>query len=117
MLNAMHVPVFNQLTVMNFALDEQAKAFLTPSYSFALAANYKPNADYQSDLRNARRKAAVVAGADDEAFRTDKLEPELRALGVQWPVTLVPGIGHVPLVLEPRAVEAAVLAVRQMHEQ
>lgn len=115
-LNALQVSALNQLPVTNFALNEQAKSFLTPSYSFALATNFRPNADYQADLRNVRRPTVVLAGADDEVFRTDQLEPELRAVGVQWPVTLVPGVGHVPLTLEPRAVEAAVQAVRTMDE-
>ena len=36
--------------------------------------------------------------------------------GKDVPVTLLPGIGHIPLTLEPAAVEAAISAVRSMNE-
>jgi hypothetical protein len=34
-----------------------------------------------------------------------------------WPVTLLPGIGHIPLTLESTAVEAAVKAVAGLRAQ
>jgi len=55
-----------------------------------------------------------VAGTSDEAFYTDKLESTFRKQGKNWPVTLLPGIGHIPLTLEPSAVKAAVGAVESM---
>ncbi|MEN9533292.1 MAG: hypothetical protein RIQ83_2516 [Pseudomonadota bacterium] len=113
-LNGFHVSALNHLTVLNFALNDEAKALLTPSYSFNLAANFQPERDYQQNLRNVQRPCAVIAGTDDEAFKTDQLEPELRALGIPWPVTLVPGISHIPLTLDSHALAAAVQAVGEM---
>ncbi|MNI39620.1 short chain dehydrogenase [compost metagenome] len=113
-LNGLHVSALNHLTVLNFALNEEAKTLLTPSYSFNLASNFQPERDYLQNLRNVKRPCAVIAGTDDEAFKTDQLEPELRALGIQWPLTLVPDIGHIPLTLDKRALAAAVKAVEKM---
>ena len=113
-LNGLHVSALNHLTVLNFALNDEAKALLTPSYSFNLASNFQPERDYRQNLRNVKRPCAVIAGTDDEAFKTDQLEPELRALGIQWPVTLVPDIGHIALTLDKRALAAAVQAVEKM---
>ncbi|MFM5074545.1 alpha/beta hydrolase [Aeromonas hydrophila] len=113
-LNGFHISALNHLTVLNFALNEEAKALLTPSYSFNLASNFQPERDYQQNLRNVQRPCAVIAGTDDEAFKTDQLEPELRTLGIQWPLTLVPEIDHIPLTLDNRALAAAVQAVEKM---
>ena len=44
MLNAIGVRTFNGLPVLNFALDEQAKAVLTPHYSYNLALILSPGA-------------------------------------------------------------------------
>ncbi|MFB2862168.1 alpha/beta hydrolase [Aeromonas sp. MdU4] len=113
-LNGCHISALNHLTVLNFALNEEAKSLLTPSYSFNLASNFQPERDFQQNMRNVQRPCAVIAGADDEAFQTDQLEPELRRLGIPWPVTILPGIGHIPLTLEQDAIAAAVQAVDKL---
>jgi len=113
-LNGFHISALNHLTVLNFALNDEAKSLLTPSYSFNLASNFQPERDYQQNLRNVQRPCAVIAGANDEAFQTDQLEPELRRLGISWPVTLLPGIGHIPLTLEQDALATAVQAVEKL---
>ena len=60
------------------------------------------------------RPVAVLAGTADEAFHTDKLQETFQKQGKNWTVTLLPGIGHIPLTLEPSAVNAAVKAVSDM---
>jgi hypothetical protein len=56
----------------------------------------------------------VIAGANDEAFQTDQRKPELRRLGIQWPVTILPGIGHIPLTLDHGSIAVAIQAVQKM---
>lgn len=114
LLNAVGVRAFNRLPVTSFALNQEAKAFLTPEYSFALATNFRPHRDYLADIRSANQPCIVLAGTSDEAFLTDKLEAIFRSEGKDWPVHLLPGIGHIPLTLEPAALEAAVQAVQTM---
>jgi alpha-beta hydrolase superfamily lysophospholipase len=113
-LNVLGIHAFNNLPVTSFALNEEARAFLTPEYSFALATNFRPQRDYEKNIKAVHRPCAVVAGISDEAFNTEKLESTFRKLGKNWPVTLLPGIGHIPLTLEPGAVNAAVGAVNGM---
>jgi hypothetical protein len=50
----------------------------------------------------------------DEAFFTDRLESTFRKLGKSWPVTLLPGVGHIPLTLEPVAIKASINAIEDM---
>jgi pimeloyl-ACP methyl ester carboxylesterase len=113
-LNVLGIHAFNNLPVTSFALNEEARAFLTPEYSFALATNFRPQRDYEKNIKAVHQPCTVLAGTSDEAFKTDNLESTLRKLGKNWPVTLLPGIGHIPLTLEPAAVSAAVSAVDGM---
>ena len=41
----------------------------------------------------------------------------IRAAGKAWPVMLLPGIGHIPLTLDPVAVGAAVQAVTSLQRK
>lgn len=113
-LHAAGIRAFGDLPVVRFALDERAQALLTPHYSFTLAMNFQPQRDYQANIRAVRHPVSVVAGADDEAFLVNTLQGIFRAQNQDWPVTLVPGIGHIALTLDPVAVSAAVQAVRHM---
>jgi non-heme chloroperoxidase len=111
LLNQFGIKALNDLTVISFALDEKARKILTPEYSFALADNFGPHADYQSDIRGMNHPCAIVAGTADELFLTDKLEDIFKTQGKACTVNLLPGIGHIPLTLDPTAVAAAVQSV------
>jgi alpha-beta hydrolase superfamily lysophospholipase len=110
-LNQLGIRAFNDLPVTSFALREEEKKILTPTYSFPLAVNFGPQRDYEANIRAVHQPVAVVAGMADEAFMTDKLESIFLKQGQPWPVTLLPGIGHIALTLDPSAVKAAVKAV------
>jgi non-heme chloroperoxidase len=114
LLNLAGIRAFNDLPVTSFALDEKAKSLLTPQYSYALASNFRPNRDYAADIKAVRHPCAVVAGAADELFFTDRFEPLFRSLGKKWPVTLLPGIEHIPLTLAPAALAQAVQDVGRL---
>ena len=116
LLNAAGVHAFNEMPVVRFALNEKAKALLTPHYSYALALNFRPQRDYQANIRAAGQPMRLIAGQADEAFFTDRFAEVFKAEGKEVPVTLLPGIGHIPLTLEPAAVQAAIAAVRSMNE-
>ena len=115
-MNAVGVHAFDALPVTRFALDETARALLTPSYSFALAQNFRPDRDYRANIRAVVQPISVLAGQDDEVFYADRFDAVFKAEGKHVPVTLVPGIGHIPLTLDAAAVQAAAAAVRRMHE-
>ena len=98
---------------MRFALTEEAKKFLTPEYDFNLAMNFAANADYQADLLNAKGKVVILAGDADEAFKTQELQGMVQSAGKDWTVQLLPGVQHIPLTLEPKALEAVVDLVKR----
>jgi len=112
-LNAFGIRHWNDLPVVRFVLTEEAKKFLTPEYDFNLAMNFAANADYQADLRNAKGKVAILAGDADELLQSQELQGMVQRAGKDWPVQLVPGIGHIPLTLEHTALEAVLDLVKR----
>lgn len=110
LLNAVGVTAWNHLPVLGFGLDEAVKEGLTPSYSYALATNFRPHDDWQADIRNAGQPLRVVAGRDDELFDAGRYAAAFRDAGREVPVTLVEGVGHMGLTLDAAAVQAVVRA-------
>ena len=110
LLNSLGVHAFDALPVARFALNEQARAMLTPQYSYALAMNYRPPPDWRATIRAAGQPMQLLAGADDEVFHAGRFAALFAAEGKAVPVTLLPGIGHITLALEPRALQAIVAA-------
>lgn len=113
-LNGMGIKSFNHLAVTSFALNDESRSFLTPEYDFNLAMNFRPQSDYANNIRQALRPVAAIVGDQDEAFYPSKLEPIFRESGQQWPVQIVPGIGHIPLTLEAIAHTAIVQQVSKL---
>lgn len=113
-LNRLGVHALNGLPVIHFALSDEAKKFLTHTYSFALASNFGPQQDFEANIKAVHQPVRVLAGASDEAFATNQLEGVFRQQGQAWPVTLLPGINHIQLTLNASAVGAIVAAVDAM---
>jgi len=104
----MGIHYWNHLPVTRFALSAEAQTFLTPAYDFNLAMNFSVNSDYQQDIQKAKDKVAILAGDADEAFYTQELQGIVKGAGKDWQVKLLPGIGHIPLTLDPVALKAVV---------
>jgi non-heme chloroperoxidase len=111
LLDAVGVHALASLPVTRFALNEQGKLMLTPYYSYALATNFRPRADWRASIRSATQPMRLLAGQQDEAFFAERYAGLFQAEGKDVPVTLLPGIGHVALTLNPLAVRAAVTAM------
>jgi len=116
LLNAIGVRAFNGLPITKFALNEDAGKILTAQYSYALAQNFRPERDYRSNILAVGQPLRLVAGQDDEVFYADRFAEVFKTGGKDIPVTLLPGVGHISLILEQTAVQAAVAAVRNMNE-
>ena len=114
MLDAVGVQAFGTLPVTRFALNEEVKAKLTPSYGYALATNYRPRADWRASIRSAHQPMRLLAGEQDEAFFAERYAGLFQAEGKDVPVTLLPGVGHIGLTLQPQAVQAVVAAVADL---
>lgn len=107
---------FADLPVAAYAIDARSRDILTPSYSFALAANFRPHQDWRGDVRRTSQPMIVLVGADDEVFRPDRFAEAFEKAGRAVPVTTVPGVGHVGLTLEPAGMAAIVNAVQRLTE-
>jgi alpha-beta hydrolase superfamily lysophospholipase len=114
LLNGFGVRACNGLPVVRFALDEYGRKHLTPSYSYNLAQNYQPWRDWRANLRAARQPMRLMAGQEDEVFRADRFAEALREAGAAASATLVPGVGHVGLTLDPAAIQTAVRLVGEL---
>jgi alpha-beta hydrolase superfamily lysophospholipase len=116
-LNGFAVHAFNDLPVIRFALTKENAEFLTPEYSFALAQNFRPERDYQANIRAVRQPARVLVGQNDEVFFADKFASVFKGAGKDIPVTILPGIDHISLTLNPVAIQAAVNTVEDMDRE
>lgn len=116
-LNSIGVQSLNSLPVTRFALSDKGRTLLTPEYGFSLALNFAPNRDFMGDMRSSSARVAVLAGSSDEAFYTEKLAPIVHAAGKTWPVTLLPGVGHIPLTLDPIALQEIVRQVKLLQHE
>ena len=112
MLNHVGITRWNDLAVLRFALNDEARRLLTPSYSYALMTNFGPHDDYQNDIRQARGTVCLVAGQDDELFYADRFADLFAQTGKPVPVILVPGINHILLTLDATAVRTVAQACK-----
>ncbi len=112
--NRLGVTSLNGLPVAAFALDARDRELLTPAYSYPLAVNFRPDDDFRAAARRADRPMEVLVGSDDEVFRQERFGPELDASGRRVPVTVIPGVGHIGLTVDPAGTRAAVEAVARL---
>ena len=105
-LNRLSITRFNTLPVVAFALTAEAQQFLTPAYSYALATNFRPHDDYRADIGATKQPLHILVGQDDEVFYADQFSAVFEEAGRPIPVTLLPGIGHVDITLQPAAIQA-----------
>jgi len=105
-LNRFGITRFNTLPVVAFALTAEAQQFLTPTYSYALATNFRPHDDYRADIGAAEQPLHILVGQDDEVFHADQFLSVFEEAGRPVPVTLLPGVGHVDIALQPAAIQA-----------
>lgn len=115
-LNQMGVERFNYLPVVSYALNEQARLSLTPEYSFNLAENYRPQADYAAVIRAIEQPTQVLVGAQDEMFYPAQFSEVFAAAEKTVPVTLVESANHVGLTLMPSALAAVTAAMSELRE-
>ena len=116
-LNGFGVRTFNSLPVLRFAVSENTKAILTPEYSYALTMNFGPQRDYLADLRNMHEPFSILIGANDEVYYPDRFADVLKQAGKNRPVTVIPGVDHIQLILAPIAVEKSIEALKNLRSQ
>ena len=115
-LNRLGITRFNTLPVIAFALTVEAQQFLTSTYSYALATNFRPHDDYRADMRAAKQPLHILVGQDDEIFHADQFSAVFEEAGRPVPVTLLPGVGHVDITIQPAAIQAITETVESFRD-
>ena len=110
-LNTLGITVFNHLPTLRFGLNEGVREQLTEQYDHSLATNFRPRSNYEQDIRNIDRPLRILAGLDDELFDATRFQATFEKAGHAVPVTLLPGINHMGLTLDPSALVEVVRAV------
>lgn len=105
---------FDGLPIVLFALPPNSDE-LTPAYSFRLALNFGADREYLDDFRNARRPMTLLVGSEDEINIADRYAPLIKPVKPDMDVKIVPGIGHINLVSDPRALDAIATAAALPH--
>jgi non-heme chloroperoxidase len=100
MLNSVGIRWFNDLTVVDFNMPEEARdGTETLSYTYRLNTSYAPR-DYKKDLHAITQALLVVAGSADEAFFADQFEPVISQY-TKARVELLSGVTHLGVVVSP----------------
>jgi non-heme chloroperoxidase len=110
-LDRIGIHAFDHLTTLLLAIDPARTDILVGHYSWLLMRAFGTR-DYAADLRNAQTPLAVVVGKKDELFSADKFAPTIDAVRPGVPVTIVPGLSHTALTVDPSAVPAILAAIR-----
>ena len=113
LLNRIGITAWNHLPVLRFGLDDAVKEQLTSNYSYTLTQAFGPHDDYQGDIRGSHQPMQVLAGSEDELFDASRYASTFADAGRQLPVTVVPGVNHMGLTLDARAMPAIIEAARK----
>lgn len=109
LLDGFGIRALHHLPVLRFAVGDARG--LTPSYGFRLASNFRPRADWRSEVAAAAAPMQVLVGADDGVFVPDAFaEAFARTGAADIPVQQVPRVDHAGLVLQADARRTAVEA-------
>ncbi|HPG79215.1 MAG TPA: alpha/beta fold hydrolase [Piscinibacter sp.] len=109
-LDRLGIHAFEHLPVLSFALPPQAAADRTPAYSYRLQLAYRPHEDYLGDARAIRRPTTLLVGERDELFRAEAYAPLLEPVQPRLKVQMLPGLGHLDMVIDEAALAAIVKA-------
>lgn len=113
LLNGIGITRLNHLIVTRFALNEGGKKLLTDSYDFNLAMNFRPLADYHANIVAAKhQRISVLVGEADESFHANQFAAVFSQAGHGAKVNVLPGIQHIPMILDRRSLDAIVGALQ-----
>lgn len=107
-LHRLGIDWFSGLPVLAFAVPPDAP--VTKTYSFRLWANFGPGPDYVERLRHANAPVVLLAGKDDQIFRTEKYAAALESVKPRVSIDLIPGVTHMGMVSDAAALAEIVKA-------
>jgi non-heme chloroperoxidase len=104
---------FEGLPVLAFAVPSAREKMMTAIYSYRLSQNFTQNTHYLDDLRRTSRPMEILVGSDDELFYADRFEPLVHSVRTDIPVTVVPGVGHIGIIIRPTATGMVIAALEK----
>jgi non-heme chloroperoxidase len=110
-LGSLGIHWFDGFDVIAYAVSPERSREATASYSYRLSMNFGAGRQYETYLKNIRRPAAVLVGDADEQAIAEQFTPLLQRLGVNIPVTILPGIKHADMINAPAALQAVARAI------
>jgi non-heme chloroperoxidase len=110
-LNRIGIRFFDGLPVISYAITPEMAKSMTVSYSYRLLNNFGAGSRYETFLRNINRAAAIFVGDADEQVIADQYAPLLQRLGVNIPVTVVPGMRHADMIHKLEAFRVIIPAI------
>jgi pimeloyl-ACP methyl ester carboxylesterase len=110
-LDRVGIHAFDGYPVLNYAVSPELSRWVTASYSYRLMTNFGAGSGHQVYLRNIRRPAVILVGSADEQELPDQFAPYLQHLGVNIPVTIVPGMKHADMINASGALPTVVQAI------
>jgi non-heme chloroperoxidase len=86
-----------------------------PTYSYRLSRSFGADLDFRSDFRRAQRPIAVIVGGADDQMIANRYASAIGPVRPDIQVEIVPGVGHLGIIMAPAALEAtrAVVAREQ----
>jgi non-heme chloroperoxidase len=101
-LNFLGFAGLNELEAIRFAVPPNSERYQTAAYTFRLYASLMP-LSYTRALGKTTAPLTVLIGETDELFNTSSMRASLAGVHPKLDVTVVPGVGHVGLTLDPVA--------------
>lgn len=115
-LNNIGIKFFNNLPVLSFALDDNARTKLTPWYGFNLMINFQPLRDYKANIAAAQQPMALVVGGSDELFVAKNYENIFAPAGKPIPITIVPGANHVDMITNKEVITNVIRVIANINK-
>jgi alpha-beta hydrolase superfamily lysophospholipase len=103
-LDGLGLAWFQNLVVVRFATDAKPSANRTPAYSWRLQVGMHLHRNWRQEIASISRPTSVAVGSNDELFRGDQFARLFTELNPMIRVTVVPGLGHMDMISDDRAV-------------
>jgi non-heme chloroperoxidase len=111
-LNKLGIRWFNGLPIIAFAVDRHASVPLDATYSYRMQETFTAPPDAIARLSSIKQPLAVLVGSEDELLYADRFAPLINRERPDVRVTLVPGVDHMGMVTDLRALAAISSAMR-----
>ena len=106
-LNRFGIHSFDDLPVIAFAVAKNAGPDRARVYSHAMLASINLPYRWQPALKAIRAPTRILIGSEDELFFADRYPSQIGAVNPEIDVKLVPGVGHMAMVYDSKAIAAA----------